>query len=54
MGVSIMDIEITRSREAEGVMMSAIFTLHLDRRTKRPQLLMEIQAIKGVLSIEEL
>ena len=54
MGVSIMDIEITRSREAEGVMMSAIFALHLDRRTKRPQLLMEIQAIKGVLSIEEL
>lgn len=54
MGVSIMDIEITRSKEAEGAMMSAIFTLHLDRRTKRPQLLMEIQAIKGVLSIEEL
>ena len=54
MGVSIMDIEITRSKEAEGEMMSAIFTLHLDRRTKRPQLLMEIQSIKGVLSIEEL
>lgn len=54
MGVSIMDIEITRSREAEGEMMSAIFSLHLDRRTKRPQLLMEIQSIKGVLSIEEL
>lgn len=54
MGVSIMDIEITRSKESEGAMMSAIFSLHLEKRTKRPQLLLEIQEIKGVLSIEEL
>ena len=54
MGVGIMDIEITRSKEAEGVMMNAIFALQLERRTKRQQLLLEIQEIKGVISIEEL
>ena len=44
MGVSIMDIEITRSKDAEGTMMSAIFALQLERRTKRSQLLMEIHS----------
>ncbi|MBQ9079880.1 MAG: MgtC/SapB family protein [Clostridia bacterium] len=54
MGVGITDIEITRTKEAEGEMMSAIFSLYLGKNVKRPQLLLQIQAIRGVLSIEEL
>lgn len=54
LGVGIMDIEITRARAAEGPMMSAIFALQLGNKVKRDQLLLKIQEIKGVLSIEEL
>ena len=54
LGVGIMDIEITRARAAEGPMMSAIFALQLGNKVKRNQLLLKIQEIKGVLSIEEL
>lgn len=54
LGVGIQDIEITRARAAEGPMMSAIFALQLGNKTKRENVMSQIQEIKGVLSIEEL
>ena len=54
MGVGIADIEITRSKAAEGPMMAAIFALQLGLKSKRNEVLSQISEIKGVLSIEEL
>lgn len=54
MGVGISDIEITRSKAAEGPMMGAIFSLQLGLKSKRSEVLEKISEIKGVLTIEEM
>lgn len=52
-GVSIVDIEITRRNATENSMLSAIFALQLGK-VKRENLMMQISETKGVFSVEEL
>lgn len=53
-GAGIMDIELTRTQKKDGVVMNAIFSIQLNKKVKRHQMLLEVQRIKGVVSIEEL
>jgi len=54
MDVGIIDIEITRSKAAEGPLMGAIFVIQLSRKSKRGEILQNIARIRGVTTIEEL
>ncbi len=54
LGVVITDIEITRSKAAEGPIMGAIFVIQISLKKKRPEVLQHISDIKGVYSVEEL
>lgn len=53
-GAGIMDIELTRSQGKDGAVMNAIFSIQLNKKVKRHQMLLDIQRTKGVVSIEEL
>lgn len=53
-GVSIVDIEITRRNATEDSKLSAIFALQLGNKVKRESLMMQISETKGVFSVEEL
>ncbi len=53
-GVGITDIEITRTKAAEGPIMGAIFAIQIGIKQKRTEVLQKISAISGVLSMEEL
>lgn len=52
--VNIVDIEITRSKAAEGPLMGAIFVIQLSRKSKRTDILQSISRIHGITVIEEL
>lgn len=52
--VNIVDIEITRSKAAEGPLMAAIFVIQLSRKSKRTDILQSISRIHGITVIEEL
>lgn len=52
--VGIIDIEITRSKGAEGSLMGAIFVIQLGRKTKRGEILHNISRIRGITTLEEL
>ncbi len=54
LGVVITDIEITRSKAAEGPIMGAIFAIQISLKKKRPEVLQHVSDIKGVYSVEEL
>lgn len=53
-GAGIMDIELTRSQGKDGAVMNAIFSIQLNKKVKRHQMLLDVQRTKGVVSIEEL
>ena len=53
-GAGIMDIELTRSQGKDGAVMNAIFSIQLNKKVKRHQLLLDVQRTQGVVSIEEL
>lgn len=54
MGVGITDIEITRSKAAEGPIMGAILGVQLNYKSKRNEILEKISELSGVFSVEEL
>lgn len=53
-GAGIMDIELTKTQKNDGVVMNAILSIQLNKNVKRHQMLLDVQRIKGVVSIEEL
>ena len=53
-GAGIMDIELTKTQKNDGVVMNAILSIQLNKNVKRHQMLLDVQRIKGVISIEEL
>ena len=52
--LKVLNMEITRSAETEKHNACAIFTLRLNRKCSAEQLLTEMNAISGVVSMEEL
>lgn len=53
-GAGIVDVEITKSKAAEGPYMSAIFSLSFNKRTPHEPLMTVISEISGVKTVEEL
>lgn len=54
MGIGITDIEITRSKAADGPLMGAILGIQLGFKSRRVEIMKKISELVGIYSVEEL